>query len=671
MPTSRRIFRSDLLAIRVFMLLMMLCVGGASIGNDEVTRIIPLLHSSSDPYDGFLRIINHSKETQDVSIKGFDDEGTEYGPATFVLGSQENKLIYAEDLEDGSGDVEDGLGKGVGSWRLEIRTSRDVEATAYSEAQGGLLESLQATIQGENGCWRIPTFYSPDNFPISKLRLSNPGSETANVRISGRDDGGSITATDIQIAIGAGESESFTAAQLEKGTDDFIGSLGNGEGNWQLAVESDRLITVMSLIEGSDSGYISNVSTRPSYALGHCWLGKTLAHADRSIGNRIYDATIPGEDELIAPAPLTPAIYAAIADETGVRAIAAEGLKKWGSDIKASIHDRLHLDSIAQPMTAVMIATHVYDDESVFARGWDTTIGDVFSDHTDTIHENYHEVNLKEILTHRSGIRGNLPENWVEDPDATIIEQRHAAMLATLERGTIINRGVFSHSNAAYVVAAAMVEKLTGRSWETEMQERVFGPLSMESAGFGAPASIDGENAEPWGHTLSVENVWEPTLEDRHEVLNPSTGVHASMEDLAKFLSLWMDHKEPMLLSRQRMRELTFLAANADGEIVCLLPISPCILDAYPSAGWRLSFKVFGYRETLNTSGSNGNWSLLVWIMRDISRAYFVVANSALPKGRFDNDPTTIRAVLEPLIDRLATSPARSEPPQLSSDAPK
>ena len=63
-------------------------------------------------FKGVLRFINHSKGTHEVSIVGYDDEGTEYGPATFVLGSQDNELIYASELENGDRLIEDGLGRG-------------------------------------------------------------------------------------------------------------------------------------------------------------------------------------------------------------------------------------------------------------------------------------------------------------------------------------------------------------------------------------------------------------------------------------------------------------------------------------------------------------------------------------------------------------------------------
>ena len=626
---------------------------------EETTRHVPLFPSSNDMYAGALRIINHSKESGSVSIVGFDEAGTEHGPAMLSIASQDSVLIYTDELENGTDSITGGLGRGVGSWRLRLTTSLDAEANAYASAQDGLLFDLQETVQGENGCWRIPVFYSPDNFSVSKLRLTNPGTSTANIKISGRDDRGTISASPIELTLRAGMTKSFMAEELETGTGEFSGSLGDGRGNWQLAVEADRLITVMNLLE--TERFLSNVSKKPSDAVGHCWLGTTLANADRSIVDLINVFVQP--DRLEGRSPITPAIYASIIDETGVRAIAATGVKKIGENKQASIHDRLFLGSITKPMTATMVATLIYGGERIFTNDWDTSISDVFGDLLDDIHRDYHDVTIKELLTHHGRIQENLPE-WEDDASQTIVERRQAAMLATLSERATIERGNVSYSHAGYMVAAAMAERLTGKSWEDLMRERLFDPLGMASAGFGPPAVLDSEN-EPWGHKLSDSFEWLPTQEDWHVVLLPTAGVHSSMEDLGKFLQLWMDGKEPMLLNRAQIQSLTRLAVREDGTILTFL-----FSGGSPSAGWWLYQDVFGYGEALNTPGSNGNWYSLVWVMRDISRAYFVVTNSALSDELLNTSRASINRVLTPVITRLATSPARSEPPQLSSDAP-
>ena len=58
----------------------------------------------------------------------------------------------------------------------------------------------------------------------------------------------------------AGQSMSLTATQLEQGDDGLSGRLGDGAGKWRLRVESNRPLSVMSLLESS-SGHLTNLST--------------------------------------------------------------------------------------------------------------------------------------------------------------------------------------------------------------------------------------------------------------------------------------------------------------------------------------------------------------------------------------------------------------------------
>ena len=621
------------------------------LAQQTTTREIPLLYSSNDAYAGVLRLINHGKERATVSILGIDDTGTEAGPISLTLGSQQNLLVYADELEDGSDSIEGSFGRGSGNWRIQISGPRNIETIAYAEAQDGLLTSLQETIQGENGCWRVPIYYSADNLTQSRLRISNRTNDEANVKISGRDDAGTISAKPIALTLEGNESRSFSAEQLENGDDSFDGSLGNGRGNWQLAIESDRRLTVMNLLESERR--VSNLSSRPSYAIGHCWLGKTLANADRTIGSRIEYIVRP--DGLSGELPQSPAVYASIIDETGVRAITALGVKNVETEAPATIHDKIYLSSATKPVTALMIAALVHEESSVFENGWDTTIAEVFNESVDLIHTDFHGATLRQLLIHESGIQADVAE-WEEDSEASLTDQRFEATLATLADGRKSIPGSIHYSHAAYMVAGAAAERLTGKPYEELMHAYVFKPLGMSSAGFGLP-NLD-DDSQPSGHELQREPnlAWLTSETDHHPVLNPSGGMHVSMEDWGKFLQLWMNGKEPSILNKNAIQELIFLAVK-DGTIRTLSS------GGTNSGGWWWYRRVFGHGEALNHPGSNGNWYTMVWVMRETSRAYLVSTNSSLP-GR-----QTLDQILTPAITRLATSTARSVPPVSTSSA--
>ena len=98
---------------------------------------------------------------------------------------------------------------------------------------------------------------------VSQLRLVNAGEADALVTITGVDDAGASPGTQVRATIPPGGSATLTAQQLESGGEDIQGALGDGAGKWQLLLESQRPVVVMSLLS-SPTGHLSNLSTAPA-----------------------------------------------------------------------------------------------------------------------------------------------------------------------------------------------------------------------------------------------------------------------------------------------------------------------------------------------------------------------------------------------------------------------
>ena len=64
---------------------------------------------------------------------------------------------------------------------------------------------------------------------VSHLRLVNPGTEVAEVTITGIDDAGAAPGTAVEVEVRAGGSVMLTAADLETGAG-LVGALGDGPG---------------------------------------------------------------------------------------------------------------------------------------------------------------------------------------------------------------------------------------------------------------------------------------------------------------------------------------------------------------------------------------------------------------------------------------------------------
>jgi CubicO group peptidase (beta-lactamase class C family) len=153
----------------------------------------------------------------------------------------------------------------------------------------------------------------------------------------------------------------------------------------------------------------------------------------------------------------------------------------------------------------------------------------------------YSDVTLEQLLTHTSGLAGYTTDReWATIPPftGTPAQQRQAFARMLLTRPPFGPAGIYRYSNAGYAVAAAIAERVTGKTWEQLMQQRVFGPLKIRAA-YGWPLlSGDGE---PWGHRIKNGVVTPHNPSDHYRVptvLAPAGDVSMSILDYSVFARL-------------------------------------------------------------------------------------------------------------------------------------
>ena len=334
----------------------------------------------------------------------------------------------------------------------------------------------------------------------------------------------------------------------------------------------------------------------------------------------------------------SPGLIAAIIDEEGIRAIAAAGVRKQGSSEELTINDLMQIGSITKAMTSTMLATLVAD--GTFVNGWQTTIAQVFPELRDEMHPDYRGVTLWQLVRHVGGVPDDVPAWWASHPTLPMVARRYRILRENLADPPGSPIGEFSYSNAGYLVAAAMAEKLTGQSWETLMGERLFMPLGMSSAGFGVPGTR-GEVDQPWQHHRDSAGRWRPIQLDYGTPLAPAGNVHTSLEDLAKFIALQFLNKRPAILNRAQLDEV-------------LMPIPGSYGGA---AGWVVSHQLEGDREVLwlFTQGGAGpccGYLAVVRAVPDRGRAYMAAANSWDDGDLYSSEtPRMLYSIIDSLID--------------------
>ncbi len=354
---------------------------------------------------------------------------------------------------------------------------------------------------------------------------------------------------------------------------------------------------------------------RPSIAVGLAVILVILGGMPPAIAQSTQEspAATAGADQSIAGylmGPVSegrsPGLFAAIIDGDGIRSIAVAGVRKQGSSEEMTVDDLVHIGSNTKVMTSVMLAQLVA--EGVFPNGWKTSVGDVFPELVGKIHPGYESVRLDSLLRMRGGIAPNAADWWASR-DKEIKDRRYRILRKNLKRPPKGASGDFLYSNLSYMVAGAMAERLTGKAWEDLMKQRVFAPLGMTTAGFGAPGRWM-RTDQPWGHRRGDNGAWKAQQIDNAAALGPAGTVHLSLADYAKFVRLWFRGTAPAILDRNR---LDYLATPHSGRY---------------AAGWGVRERSWGRGTVLTHNGSNTYWRITIWVAPNLDRAYLAGANS-------------------------------------------
>jgi CubicO group peptidase (beta-lactamase class C family) len=283
---------------------------------------------------------------------------------------------------------------------------------------------------------------------------------------------------------------------------------------------------------------------------------------------------------------------------------------------KLSTNDLFHIGSCTKSMTATLAAVMVEAGEVE----WDSTVGELLGEHS--MADGWADVTLRQLLSHRGGAPAQLPRRVMATRGELTLKARRIAVEAILNEppGSI---GEFAYSNAGYVLAGAMLEKVSNNSpWEQLIQERLFKPLGITSAGFGAPG-LPGDFSQPRGHSPTTQPIEPVLFADNPTAIGPAGTVHLSLEDWMKFIALHIrggraddfdaDNHDLLGIDPKTFSNDLHRAAEGSGETYSL--------------GWIIAKSRIAKRNVLAHDGSNGLWYASAWASPRLNLGVVVVAN--------------------------------------------
>lgn len=225
-----------------------------------------------------------------------------------------------------------------------------------------------------------------------------------------------------------------------------------------------------------------------------------------------------------------------------------------------------------------------------------TKLTEIFPELINTIHNDYKDVTINDILKHQSGMSRNgrhIDASLRPTFEGTLREKREQFTLWILQQESNKTFCEFSYSNAGFVIIGAIIERITGNSYESEAHQRIFTPLKMKSAGFGWP--VENANEYTYGH-LRNESRANPVRYANwylYGLANSAGGIHLSIMDLTKFT------KEQLLGLNGRSTLLSKNGFIAMHEIkgLCGLGWYNSVIDSYP--GTEVGGRDDGYRSEI------------------------------------------------------------------------
>jgi CubicO group peptidase (beta-lactamase class C family) len=316
-----------------------------------------------------------------------------------------------------------------------------------------------------------------------------------------------------------------------------------------------------------------------------------------------------------------PGMAVAVVQSGETVAVGVAGVRTRGKGDKIATADHFHIGSDTKAMTAMLCGILV--DEGKLK--WSQTLGETFPALKKSMHPQYQAVTLEQLLTHRGGAPGELAKDelwaklWRHKGSPT--RARRLLLTGVTSKPPEAPPGTkFNYSNAGVSIAGHMAEKITAKSWEDLMREKVFRPLGMTTAGFGPPGTRR-KNDQPRGHKADGSPVEPGPAADNPVAIGPAGIVHCSIGDWAKFIAANLPSAKTKLVKPETLERLHTPAPPGPGEPKYAM--GWMISDGQPWAGG----------AALTHAGSNTMWYAVAWLAPEKDFAVVIACNQANDKA--------------------------------------
>ncbi|HHV40104.1 MAG TPA: serine hydrolase [Bacteroidales bacterium] len=229
---------------------------------------------------------------------------------------------------------------------------------------------------------------------------------------------------------------------------------------------------------------------------------------------------------------------------------------------------------------------------------------------------------VKDIMNHKTGFQ---PQALDVVP-ALGYDRDDLFQMFRLVRPTYGFRSTYAYCNALYTVAARIIEKYTGLTWEQALEEYIFKPLEMNHTTTGKDSYFTAENFA-YGYRLRKADgtLQLSPRDDRQDAydwlqaVSPAAFVMSNAHDMGQWMKMWLadgEYNGQQILTPQTIRNIF------KPETICSWDHERVILYAQ---GWRIEQGVQG--KLINHTGLAGGYTAWVVLVPELNLGVSVLMN--------------------------------------------
>jgi CubicO group peptidase (beta-lactamase class C family) len=296
------------------------------------------------------------------------------------------------------------------------------------------------------------------------------------------------------------------------------------------------------------------------------------------------------------------------------------GVREAGKPELIDADTVFQLASLSKPIASTVVSAVVADglvewDDPIIKHLPDFQLSDRFVTH---------QVTLRDMLCHRSGLPGELAGGPLKE--------------AGFDRETILNRlqylpvanhfrSHYEYCNAGITIGALAAAKAAGKPWDVLSQERLYKPLGMATTSSLYADFARATNRAP-GH-VPVNGKWEVRYKQDADVFSPAGGVSSTVRDMAQWLRLQ--------LGNGRIDGRTIIKPDALSEThrpnIVRAAHNPCAHGTeFYGLAWIISYTPGGLIQ-LNHSGDFSTGASTAVYLLPSEGLGIAVLTSMLPRG--------------------------------------